>query len=225
MINYHNIYKLYFPLISKSIRVYDTLRWLIDKMKNFILDVDGVIATGQFLYSSKGKQFKIFGSHDHDGLNLIKDKVNILFISGDKKGFPISKKRIKDMGYKIEFVPSEKRYEYIMENFGFKDTIYMGDGIYDAPIIRDCEFGIAPKNARIEARKSADFVTPSRSGEGAVCDACIRILKMIKKEEREDGELGAVSIAVKIFANLLMFPLVLVLMIWGIITGGGKDEY
>ena len=31
------------------------------KPKIFLLDVDGVMTNGQFLYSSKGKSFKIFG--------------------------------------------------------------------------------------------------------------------------------------------------------------------
>lgn len=59
---------------------------------NFVLDVDGVMTTGQFLYSSDGKSHKVFGPHDADGLKLIKDKVNISFITADKRGFAISKK-------------------------------------------------------------------------------------------------------------------------------------
>ena len=151
---------------------------------NFVLDVDGVMTTGQFLYSKKGKEYKIFGAHDADGLKLIKDKVNIVFISADKKGFPISKKRIKDMGHRIELVPEEDRYNWFKKRFGFENTIFMGDGIFDAPIIRDCKFGIAPSNARVETKKWAKYVTPSKSAEGAVCDACIKINKVffVKKK-------------------------------------------
>lgn len=149
-----------------------------DKKLNLIIDVDGVMTTGQFLYSSKGKQYKIFGAHDSDGLKLIKDKVNILFISSDKMGFSISKKRISDIGYKIELIHERGRYEWVKNKFGFENTIFIGDGIFDAIIIRDCKFGIAPANGRIEAKKWADYVTPSKSGEGAVCDACIKINKV-----------------------------------------------
>ena len=38
------------------------------KPKYFILDVDGVMTTGQFMYSKNGKIFKVFGPHDSDGL-------------------------------------------------------------------------------------------------------------------------------------------------------------
>ena len=63
---------------------------MLNKMEAFILDVDGVMTTGQFLYNEDGKAFKIFGPDDSDGLNLISDHINIHFVSADKKGFKIS---------------------------------------------------------------------------------------------------------------------------------------
>ncbi len=149
---------------------------------NFILDVDGVMTTGQFLYSAEGKAYKIFGPHDADGLKLIKDKLNIVFITADKRGFNISKKRIEDLGFPIELVREDERYNYIKDKFGFENTIFMGDGISDALLIKDCKFGIAPANARPEAREVADFITPSKSAEGAVCDACLEINKRFFNE-------------------------------------------
>ncbi len=146
-------------------------------MFQFLLDVDGVLSTGQFLYSSDGKAYKIFGAHDADGLKMLKGKVDITFISADKRGFSISKRRVKDMGYPISLVPEGDRYEYIKKHYGFKELIYMGDGIFDVPILKDAKFGIAPANARPEAKRVADFITESKSGEGAVCDACLKILE------------------------------------------------
>ena len=145
----------------------------------FLLDVDGVMTTGQFLYSEEGKAFKVFGAHDHDGLNLVKDKLKITFITADKKGFKISKKRISDdMGYEIDLVSEQDRFGYITDLYGFENLIYMGDGYHDSKIIKECMFGIAPKNARKEAKDVADYVTESNSGEGAVLDACLQIIKV-----------------------------------------------
>jgi 3-deoxy-D-manno-octulosonate 8-phosphate phosphatase (KDO 8-P phosphatase) len=149
---------------------------------NFILDVDGVMTSGRFFYSSEGKIYKEFGPHDADGLKMIRDQFNITFITADKRGFTISEKRITDMGYKINLVTEQDRHSYVRDNFGFENTIYMGDGIHDAPLIRDCKFGISPKNARIEAKEAANFVTPSNSAEGAVCDACIKIKDVFLKD-------------------------------------------
>lgn len=149
------------------------------KMKKLtlVIDVDGVMTTGQFLYSSDGKTHKVFGPHDADGLKLVKEDANIIFITADKRGFDISKKRITDMGYPIELVTEQDRFAYVKEKFGFENTIYMGDGLFDVPIIKEAKFGIAPANARTEAKEAADFVTPSKAAEGAVCDACVEIKK------------------------------------------------
>jgi len=61
-------------------------------MKTFILDVDGVLTTGQFFYTSEGKVMKVFGPDDNDALSLLKPYLEIRFVTGDKKGFRISKK-------------------------------------------------------------------------------------------------------------------------------------
>ena len=155
-------------------------------MKNkkliFLIDVDGVMTTGQFIYSKLGKISKIFGPHDSDGLRLLKNKIKIEFITADKRGFKISKKRIVfDLGFKLHLVDEMKRMEFIKKKYGLKNTIYMGDGIFDAHIFKKTKYGIAPKNARIEAKKNADFVTQSNSGEGAVLDASLHLMKKFLK--------------------------------------------
>ncbi|MBD1154560.1 HAD hydrolase family protein [Pelagibacterales bacterium SAG-MED21] len=153
------------------------------KPKNFILDVDGVLTTGIQGYSEKGKIIKFFGPHDHDGLKLLKDKIKITFITADKKGYKISKKRIvDDMGFDLKLVSEHDRFSYIDSKYAKKDVVYMGDGIYDAEIIQKSLFGIAPNNAREEAKKVADYVTKSNSGEGAVLDASLKILKLFFKK-------------------------------------------
>ena len=142
----------------------------------FLLDVDGVMTTGQFLYSQNGKEYKIFGPHDNDGLKLIKDKVKIKFITADKRGYPISKRRIvDDMGFELELVNEHERFKHIKEKYGFQSLVYMGDGYYDAEILKHSMFGIAPDNAREEAKKAATFITKSKAGEGAVLDACLEV--------------------------------------------------
>ena len=98
----------------------------------FILDVDGVMTTGQFLYTADGKSMKVFGADDNDGLSLLKNHIEIRFVTGDKKGFPISKKRIvDDMGFELEIVSTIRRIDWIAERYPLESVIYMGDGIFD----------------------------------------------------------------------------------------------
>ena len=41
--------------------------------KYFLLDVDGVMTSGKFIYSRKGKIYKEFGPDDSDALNILKN--------------------------------------------------------------------------------------------------------------------------------------------------------
>jgi 3-deoxy-D-manno-octulosonate 8-phosphate phosphatase (KDO 8-P phosphatase) len=148
------------------------------KPKAFILDVDGVMTTGQFFYTSDGKAMKVFGPDDADGLQLVKDALKVHFISADKKGFEISKKRIHDdMKYPLDLVPVVGRIAWIEKHFDCKDVIFMGDGIFDHYVMRKTGYAIAPANAHEFAKKAANYVTQRVGGQGAVAEACLHILE------------------------------------------------
>jgi 3-deoxy-D-manno-octulosonate 8-phosphate phosphatase (KDO 8-P phosphatase) len=146
-------------------------------IKNFVLDVDGVLTTGQFFYSAKGKTYKVFGPDDSDALNLIRDKVVIHMVTGDKRGFDISHKRVvEDMKFPLDLVSTFDRVAWIKNKYDPKQTIYMGDGIFDALVFKQVGYSIAPANSFQQAKDEADFVTKKRGGEGAVAEACFHIM-------------------------------------------------
>jgi len=150
----------------------------MNKFKNFILDVDGVFTDGKFYYTENGKIMKRFGDADNDALSLLDNRMHIEMITGDKRGFQISKKRIQDdMGYPINLVSTFQRLDWIAERFNLDETIYMGDGIYDPIVFNSVGFSIAPANAFYNTKKYAKYVTNSKGGEGAVAEAVIYILK------------------------------------------------
>ena len=98
----------------------------------FILDVDGVLTDGTFYYSAEGKIMKKFGADDNDALSLLKPYMDIVFVTGDKRGFEISKKRIvDDMHMELCLVSTIRRMDWIKERYNPKEVIYMGDGIFD----------------------------------------------------------------------------------------------
>lgn len=147
------------------------------KPKNLILDVDGVLTTGQFIYTKEGKYAKIFGPHDNDGIKLLGRLINIQVVSADKRGFAITKKRIvDDMGLKLELVSEEDRLEWLRKNFNLNESIFMGDSMHDAEIFSHMGYSIAPKNAFYLACEKADYVTTHKAGEGAVAEACLHII-------------------------------------------------
>ena len=155
----------------------------------FILDVDGVLTTGHFIYSSEGKVMKVFGKDDSDGLNLLKQKMQIKLVSGDKTGFNISKKRAEDMNIEISLVSTVNRIDWINKNFDIANTIYMGDGIFDHYVFKKIFYSIAPNNAHIFAKREADYITASKSGNGSVAEACLHILETFFEAFNPENEL------------------------------------
>ncbi len=151
---------------------------MITKFKNFIFDVDGVFTDGKFYYSEEGKILKRFGDADNDALSFLKNKLHVEMVTGDKRGYKISKKRIHDdMGYNISLVSTFQRAEWMNEKFNLNETIYMGDGIYDPLVFNKVGYSIAPANAFYLTKQYADFITKSEGGSGAVAEAIIHVIE------------------------------------------------
>ena len=60
------------------------------KPKFIIIDIDGVLSTGSFLYNNKGKSHKIFGPDDNEALST--NYAAIIFITADKEDLKYPKK-------------------------------------------------------------------------------------------------------------------------------------
>jgi 3-deoxy-D-manno-octulosonate 8-phosphate phosphatase (KDO 8-P phosphatase) len=145
--------------------------------KVVIFDVDGVMTDGTYLYSEEGKIFKVFGADDHDGISLLKPYLDIQFVTGDHRGFNISKSRIvDDMKMSLELVSTIKRIDWIKERWNPSEVIYMGDGIFDHYVFREIGYSIAPQNADVYAKETASYVTQRYGGDRAVAEACLHIL-------------------------------------------------
>jgi 3-deoxy-D-manno-octulosonate 8-phosphate phosphatase (KDO 8-P phosphatase) len=145
--------------------------------KVFVLDVDGVMTTGQFLYSAEGKAMKVFGADDNDALSLLKPHLAVRFVTGDRKGYAISAKRIvDDMDYPLDLVSTTRRVDWIAERYDLHQVVYMGDGIFDPLVMRRVGYAIAPANADRCAREAAHLVTERSGGDRAVAEACLHLL-------------------------------------------------
>jgi 3-deoxy-D-manno-octulosonate 8-phosphate phosphatase (KDO 8-P phosphatase) len=150
-------------------------------VKYFISDVDGCLNDGKIYWDAGGrKPFKAFGNYDHDGVKLLREHVKLIFISADKHGWDILESRIVGhMKCELHLVTESQRLDFV-GGYGFENVAFMGDGIHDARVIRAAKLGIAPAQARIEARLAADYITPSAGGEGAYLDAALRVAKFLR---------------------------------------------
>jgi len=141
-----------------------------------ILDVDGVITDGQFVYSSEGKFTKTFGPDDTDAISLLSRVCEVRFVTGDKRGFEISARRIvKDLGHQLDLVSTSRRLDWIANLYSLETVTYIGDGIFDHLVLKKVGYGIALANSLPHVREAADFVTTRKGGDRAVAEACLHL--------------------------------------------------
>ncbi len=145
--------------------------------KVFVLDVDGVLTDGGFYYSSDGKVLKKFGADDNDALSLLRPYLDIVFVTGDKRGYGISNKRIADMHFELNLVSTIKRVDWIKERYSLDEVIYMGDGIFDHYVMREVGYSISTSDGDARAKKYADYITERQGGKRAVAEACLHIME------------------------------------------------
>jgi 3-deoxy-D-manno-octulosonate 8-phosphate phosphatase (KDO 8-P phosphatase) len=146
-------------------------------IKRLVTDVDGVLTDGGFWYNETGKVFKKFGPHDSDGFKLLREAdIEVFAISADKRGFPITEKRLTDMKVSIQLVTESDRLKFIHEHFGFEGTAFVGDGIHDAVVLENCERGYAPGDATKFAKEAANVITETCGGRGVILEVALDII-------------------------------------------------
>lgn len=152
----------------------------------FVMDLDGVLTSGNFLYDANGKAYKAFGPDDADALKLIQEDVSLAFLSADHRGFSISSKRISDMGYVLNLVPAKERLDWLKARFDLTKVIYMGDSFVDLPVFRAVGCSIATSDSFYLAKENATYITRYPGGRRAVADAVFYIAqKFLGKSEYE----------------------------------------
>ena len=145
------------------------------------MDIDGVLTDGSFYYSEEGKAMKKFGADDNDALSLLKPYCKILFVTGDKRGFKISERRVLDMKLEIFLVSTIKRIDWIKERFDPAKVVYMGDGIFDHYVMKEVGYGIAPANSDENTKNAADYICKRKGGDRAVAEAALHLLEKFFK--------------------------------------------
>lgn len=140
-------------------------------------DVDGVMTDGRFGYTANGKEMKRFGPDDADALKVLKSTVPIVFVSADRRGFPITERRIGiDMGHEVVLVGSGERQEWLAARAPLERVAYMGDSFTDIPLLREVAVGITTADALPGVQAAAGYVTRRRGGDRAVAEACFHLL-------------------------------------------------
>ena len=157
------------------------------RIRFLILDVDGVMTDGGLYYSADGVEFKRFNAQDGYGIVCAREcGLGIGIISGRET--PIVAARARALGINDVYQGAADKVEAmraIQARYGLEDDqiAYIGDDVFDLPLLSVVGLSAAPKNARPEVRRRVHFVTSASGGEGAVRE----LIDFILSHRSHDG--------------------------------------
>ncbi|HEV2729250.1 MAG TPA: HAD hydrolase family protein [Terriglobales bacterium] len=177
------------------------------KIKLILFDVDGVLTDGKIWLSpspSMAQSLLEQSAQQHSGgltgyraISLIEGKgfhahdgaaISLARLAGIKTG--LITKRVSDavtiraLDLKMDHVYQGKQDKLAVfrqiieqERITAAEVSFVGDDVIDLPVMRNCGFAVAVKNARPEVKGEAHWVTPHAGGDGAARDAIEYILR------------------------------------------------
>ncbi|MBX2812981.1 MAG: HAD hydrolase family protein [Myxococcales bacterium] len=153
------------------------------RIRALVLDVDGVLTDGRVLLLPGGEEGRTFNVRDGLGIQLMgagRRPIPVAFLSG--RDSEAVRRRATELGVKevhLGIPDKVAAYEQLLTTFGVKDenVAYVGDDLPDLPLLERCGLSFAVADAVSEVRSAAHVVLRAGGGQGAVREACERILK------------------------------------------------
>ena len=146
------------------------------KIKMLVSDVDGVMTNGQIWLDTNNEWKRAWSVLDGSGMRQLLE-------IGYELGV-ITAASAEDVVFRMKFIGVQHFYNgtrdklpafhQILQKSGLKaeEVAYIGDDIYDAPVLKAVGFAAVPPNALDEARACAHYVTQRAGGYGAVREVC-----------------------------------------------------
>ena len=153
------------------------------QIRVLVLDVDGVLTSGQVFFGPDGKEsMKGFDIQDGFGIKLLQSVgVECAIITGRHSKMVLG--RCDELGITHVFTGVSDKKLALLElqqrvplNPAI-DLAVMGDDWPDLSIMQSAGLRIAPAQAHEAVRQAAHYVTQAKGGFGAVREACDLILK------------------------------------------------
>ncbi|PKP46024.1 MAG: 3-deoxy-D-manno-octulosonate 8-phosphate phosphatase [Bacteroidetes bacterium HGW-Bacteroidetes-12] len=154
---------------------------LLPSINTFIFDVDGVLTDGSVLLLPNGELARKMNNRDGFALqHAIRKGYNICIISGGNSASV--RVRLNDLGITDVFLKAHDKVDvfnkYIAQkNISKNQILYMGDDIPDLEAMKLCGVATCPKNAAIEIKNVAHYISDKNGGEGCVRDVIEQVLR------------------------------------------------
>lgn len=156
----------------------------VQKLKNIkmlVLDVDGVLTDARVWMDSDGQWKRIYSVRDGIGIRAIADAgYKLAIITGAQAADVRARAKMLSFDYFYEgFHDKWPALLKLNEESGinFTEMAYVGDDVFDIPLIKAVGFGATVPEAVDEVLEAAEYTTKRPGGNGAVREICDFILK------------------------------------------------
>ena len=145
---------------------------LLASIEALVMDVDGVLTDGTFLWSASGEEMKQFSFEDVMGLSRARQAgLRLGLISGensvlvdryaDKLGITNVAKGCKDKGAALRQFSTDT-------GIPLERTAFVGDDVNDLPALRIAGLSVAPANAQPAVKGEVRMLLDQHGGRGAI---------------------------------------------------------
>ena len=160
---------------------------ILNEIKLFCTDIDGVWTDGSMYYSERGDEIKKFHTYDSAGVILLNEiGIKTVIITGENTD--IVKRRADKLGIKHTYQGISDKLSLCKklcekEKITLSNIAYIGDDLNDLSLLKNVGLSACPDNAPFYIKDNVDWVIPISGGSGAFRFFVEKYMKSIGKLE------------------------------------------
>ncbi len=166
---------------KKAARSKKVSRYVLQQIRLFATDLDGVLTDGGMYYAESGDEWKKFNTRDGMGIKLLQRAGLITAI--------VTQERTKLVARRAEKLAIPELHQGVMDKLlrvremaarhglTLSQVAYIGDDINDLETLKAVGFSATPADGMPQVAAVVDYICQKKGGEGAVREIIEKILE------------------------------------------------
>ena len=158
---------------------------LLNNVRAFVFDVDGVMTNGKVMITSEGEMYREMDTRDGFALKyaLLKGfKIGIIS-GGTNEGV---RKRLELLGVNKVYLGIHEKdiaFDDFVSTFNINpdQVLYMGDDVPDVPVMEKVGVSTCPQDAVPDVKRVVDYVSHKKGGDGCVREIVEQVMRVQDK--------------------------------------------
>ena len=167
-------------LMKRIARPRKVSRKILQYIRLFATDVDGVLTDAGMYYAESGDEWKKFNTRDGMGLKLLQKAGIVTAI--------VTQERTKLVARRAEKLAIPELHQGVLDKLSLvremaarhgltlSQVAYIGDDVNDLETLKEVGFSATPADGMPQVAAAVDYVCQKKGGEGAVREICEMIL-------------------------------------------------